>query len=772
MLPGGATALAVAGLLQLGGLRPLEQIFYNVLFQLRGSTSWDNRVVLVTIDEASLKQLGRFPWARQHYVALLDQLAEARASVVVLNLILSESSPDDQALADAMKRQGQVVLAQGEDSAGVPLLPNPTLAKAAIAQGHALKQEDVDGITRAIAPQIREVPTLGLVAAQTYALVREPVVLPNLSHPLLINWSGPVEQIPEYSFVDVIQGKIPTVAFQNKIILVGITAAGFDPLPTPFNRNPSASGVYLHATLAHNLLQQNLLRTYSNHWLLLLLLLSGPGFSFALTRWSAGQQLIVWVGLCSGWVVLSLLLFELNYLLPVASPIMLLTLTAAAVTLSERLRVNFMLQQQVKKLWQAHHQDLVMQTVHPSSDTTTIPKSQQQFSLKRPVSMQRVDQLAAVAEQFGRSQSTQAAIARSLTIGLLAADLDGTVWFCNPVAAKWLEVQVSDRLVNHLVPQWLSEEEWQTDLQTLTQTGKVSPRELYHHQQWFELKLEPLLQSSVENGAATFKELNGLLLVLENVTLRKQVEENLNQQARDLQRMNLLKDEFLSTVSHELRTPMSNIKMAIHMLKMASSQEQQERYLQILQNECTREIELINDLLDLQRLEAGAKPLTSENINLQVWLPQVVKPFHERAEFRQQSLQTQVCPELVPLISDPPSLERVLAELINNACKYTPPGGNIVVAACPLAHEGSEPRIELTVTNSGSEIPEAERTRIFEKFYRIPRNDPWKQGGTGLGLALVKKLVDYLGGTIQVESTFGKTMFIVQLPVDQAKAST
>jgi signal transduction histidine kinase len=101
-----------------------------------------------------------------------------------------------------------------------------------------------------------------------------------------------------------------------------------------------------------------------------------------------------------------------------------------------------------------------------------------------------------------------------------------------------------------------------------------------------------------------------------------------------------------------------------------------------------------------------------------------------------------------------------MMELLNNACKYTPPEEHIIVSATVKGD-----RTRLRVTNTGIEIPPEEMKHVFEKFYRIPSGDPWKQGGTGLGLALVQKLTTHLGGQIFVESGDRKTSFIVEIPL-------
>jgi len=235
-------------------------------------------------------------------------------------------------------------------------------------------------------------------------------------------------------------------------------------------------------------------------------------------------------------------------------------------------------------------------------------------------------------------------------------------------------------------------------------------------------------------------------------------------QVTALEELNQLKDDFLSTVSHELRTPMSNMKMAIHMLKTMSSPERQKQYLDILQSECIREIELINDLLDLQRLEASSYLLNPTEINLQACLTRLVEPFRSRAHDRQQHLQICIPVNLPSIVTDSQTLERVLSELLNNACKYTPPNGEIILSVEQRVNPSGDRAADIVFSVANQvEIPAAELSRIFDKFYRVPNGDRWRQGGTGLGLALVQRLVTELGGSIQVESSQGWTTFILHL---------
>ena len=259
-----------------------------------------------------------------------------------------------------------------------------------------------------------------------------------------------------------------------------------------------------------------------------------------------------------------------------------------------------------------------------------------------------------------------------------------------------------------------------------------------------------------------------------NTDLERQVQERtseLEQKVKELEQLNILKDDFLSTVSHELRTPLSNMKMAIHMLKVFPVPEKVQQYLKILDTECKREIELISDLLDLQRLEAGQESIALETINLNTLLPTILEPFKSRAKERKQILNSKYPKQLPSIYSNNNSLGRILAELLNNACKYTQDGGEIMFLVEKKDKKSSKKSLSETpsyikfIVSNPSQIPESELPKIFNKFYRVPNADPWKQGGTGLGLALVKKLVEQLNGNMIASSSNGWTTFTVELPM-------
>ncbi len=787
-------ALSLGSLLQLGAVQPLENLAYNALFRLRGEIPWDDRIVLIKIDDASIQRFGRFPWPRRYYTQLLNRLTPAEPSAIAIDLIWSEPTPDDAPLADAIAQNGRVVLPFAQDLIGMPLMPVPVLRHAAIGTGHIHSPIDSDGMTRKLPLQFRGEAALGWSTVATYSLTQAPMTLPDADQYLWPNWPGPVNHLRQYAFADVLAGKVAPQVFHNKIVLLGVTATAIDPMVSPFNPGGTASGIHLHATLINSLLQGNALRPLGQLWIFGLLVAGGPLLSLLLSFLREEGQIVVWGIACVGWGTLAVVLLRVgSWLLPVGLPLALFTGTAAAVSIGERLRISWLLQRQIHYLWQRYHSDLVS----PSPSAPTPPRQPRFFgqpSEQNSGSLHSLAQLTDLSEQLGKSQSTQAAIARSLSVGILAADWNGRIWFCNPVMQHWLTVQVGDRLTDCLIPAWVTMDQWQRALQYLPSASipsasipsasmppasmppvstalPTSPPEVLEFQRgdrWLELKLEPLTYPTSmratpptpASAAAQPASQTGLLLLLEDITLRKQSEIALAQQVQELEALNNMKDEFLSTVSHELRAPMTNIRLVIELLPSAETEAEILQYLEILERECTRETNLINDLLDFQRLESGLQTLNLQRIDLAAWLPELVRPYRERAAAQQQSLQLRLAESLPPLVSDRACLDRVLTELLNNACKYTPLGGSLILAVRATASH-----LQFTVQNSDTEIPAAELPRIFDKFYRIPHSDRLQQGGTGLGLALVKKLVEHLGGTIAVQSNRQKTTFTVAIPI-------
>jgi signal transduction histidine kinase len=257
--------------------------------------------------------------------------------------------------------------------------------------------------------------------------------------------------------------------------------------------------------------------------------------------------------------------------------------------------------------------------------------------------------------------------------------------------------------------------------------------------------------------------------------------EHLHRQISDLAAREEAKDEFIGKISHDLRAPLMNMRMALKMLQINVGQnpaaaeifssERIARYFSILNSECEREIALINNVLDLQKLETGNLNLQIVSIELTEWLPQIASTFQSRAQAQQQQLELKIPEVSASLNTDENYLNRILTELFHNACKYTASGGQIIceVEYPPVSlgqSQANSPRqpVYITVSNQ-AEIAEIDLPHLFDRFFRIPTADRHKQGGTGLGLFLIRSLVEQLQGQITVQSNNGWTIFTVALPI-------
>lgn len=254
---------------------------------------------------------------------------------------------------------------------------------------------------------------------------------------------------------------------------------------------------------------------------------------------------------------------------------------------------------------------------------------------------------------------------------------------------------------------------------------------------------------------------------------RKKVEMERDILFKKLHAENNSKDEFIATVSHELRTPLTTIRLTIEMLEKAKNEKNKQRYLKILREESEREIELVEELLSFQELEFSNIRATISDVYLQSLLPELIEPFKNRAKSNDQSLKVSCLESLPPILADIKLLKRVIVELLNNACKYTPEGGDI----CIEAHRNSfllspipeKEELTLIVRNDCIGISKKNVNKIFEKFYRVPGTDIHNSGGTGLGLAIVKKSVELMNASIQVVFSQERISFVITFLVSARK---
>jgi signal transduction histidine kinase len=239
------------------------------------------------------------------------------------------------------------------------------------------------------------------------------------------------------------------------------------------------------------------------------------------------------------------------------------------------------------------------------------------------------------------------------------------------------------------------------------------------------------------------------------------------QQVAQLQKLDEEREEFLSTVSHELLTPLTSMGLAVRMLRQANlTPDRQARYFEILEQQIHQETQLINNMLALRQLDSSPTAIQLHDIELRSLTQEVAKLDRDRWHQKGLTLQLDLPSQPLTLSSDPDSLNRILIELLNNARKYAEADSHVHLKIEPAAHPAAA---IVTVTSQGLGIHPQEIDDIFNKFKRGEVATEHAIQGTGLGLALVKRLVEHVGGTIVVTSQptpekSWKTRFTLTLP--------
>ena len=246
---------------------------------------------------------------------------------------------------------------------------------------------------------------------------------------------------------------------------------------------------------------------------------------------------------------------------------------------------------------------------------------------------------------------------------------------------------------------------------------------------------------------------------------RRRVEVRLRENEEAMRNADRRKDEFLATLAHELRNPLAPIRNAVEILRLTESDPVASASArQLLERQLKQLVRLIDDLLDVPRITQGRLELRKEKLDLAQALRMAVETSRPVIESRQHTLHVSAQPETFFVDADATRIAQVFANLLNNSARYSPPGSSI---SARITREGDSAVV--AITDNGVGIPHAMLARVFEMFERVDRDHEAHQDGLGIGLTLVRRLVDLHGGTVTAHSeglNCGST-FIVKLPLTQ-----
>jgi len=328
-----------------------------------------------------------------------------------------------------------------------------------------------------------------------------------------------------------------------------------------------------------------------------------------------------------------------------------------------------------------------------------------------------------------------AALLDQMTDGVPIADPAGRVTFANPAAERIFDIApATGRSLVEVIRQHQLVTTWRTSLQT----GQLQSEsvELSTRNQYIQLIVLPDRDNP-----------GGSLLLAQDLTRVRQME--------------TIRRDFVSNLSHELRTPLASLKALTETLNEGALEDPPaaRRFLQRIETEVDALTQMAAELLDLSRIEAGQITLNLARTDPARLLRSAAERMTAQAARAAVTLRVDYPADLPPVLADAPRIEQVLVNLIHNAVKFTPPGGEIRLSA---SHEDNS--VQISVRDSGAGIPEESLPRVFERFYQVDRSRTGS--GTGLGLAIVRHLVEAHGGKISVKSREGEgSLFFFTLPL-------
>lgn len=346
-------------------------------------------------------------------------------------------------------------------------------------------------------------------------------------------------------------------------------------------------------------------------------------------------------------------------------------------------------------------------------------------------------------EQIEGEKTKMEAILVNLTDGVIAFDLDGRVIHINPAARRMLAIVNPDIIEFNPFFDDIGANINMGDIVYLEQ-NKTFERDILLN--GYILKAFFAAFKS-DNDKETGK-IGGIVVAIQDVTKQKKLDNS--------------RREFVANVSHELRTPLTTVKSYTEtLIETLNENDMQKHFLEVINSEVDRMTRIVKDLLTLSRLDHGKETLKKDRIDIRKLVAGVAEKMALSAKEHGHKLTYSFTTDIEPYTGDRDKIEQVLINLVSNAVKYTPDGGNIEIFAGSIYNE-----VYIKVKDNGIGIPKSDINRIFERFYRVDKARTRKAGGTGLGLAIAKEIVEAHGGKISIQSDTGMgTEVMITLPV-------
>jgi PAS domain S-box-containing protein len=384
-------------------------------------------------------------------------------------------------------------------------------------------------------------------------------------------------------------------------------------------------------------------------------------------------------------------------------------------------------------------------------------------------------------EALRQSKERLRTMFESVTDGILVIDLNGVITEVNQRAVKMHGYKSKGELFGKSAAKLVApgeREKIATNMRQAIKQGKLESAE-------YTLLKADGTEFPGELSTSALRDASGKpighITIVRDITERKRMEQQLKRQMEELRvayeklkELDQLKDNFLSTVSHELRTPLTSIKSFSEiLLSYDEDKETQKEFLTIINQESNRLTRLINDFLDLSKIEAGRMQWETVELSLGEVIQTALNATQALTIETNLKVGTDIEPELPTVWCDKDRLVQVVTNLLSNAIKFTPEGGAIKVKA--QLQNGHKPKkdadtVMVSVSDSGIGIAQKDQQSVFEKFKQVGDTLSNKPKGTGLGLPICKEIIEHYGGRIWLESELGKgSTFFFTLPITRKK---
>ena len=360
----------------------------------------------------------------------------------------------------------------------------------------------------------------------------------------------------------------------------------------------------------------------------------------------------------------------------------------------------------------------------------------------------RIQTLSALNDAVVDEKSLMRSIMDSVADGVIVTDVLGTIRLFNPKAKEILGLYAESAVGQSAVEfirrfEEIPYAEMQEKFRKIVERGEIFTADIklsLPTTRFYTLSLGPVRSS---DGLV-----QGIVAVLSDIT--------------QLKEMDQMKTDLMSMVTHEIRTPLATVRgFAQILLKGGIDNEKGSEFLEIINRQSNRLVNLVNDFLDITRIESGRQVITKTPVNIDKLIQNALADLKPLADEKSISLQYRPDPGgLSEVFGDRNLIEQVLINLLSNAIKYSPKGASAGVA---VAEQNGI--VAVSVQDTGLGIPKEALPRLFEKFYRVRAEDRKDIIGTGLGLSLAKQIMEVHGGTIRVESVHGKgSTFTITIP--------